>query len=62
MRLFEVANRFLKTPLEAREGKSIVPQRPGIGVEADEAKVLSFATEHWVVDRTGRRLVKENKA
>ena len=59
---FEVANRFLKTPLEAREGKLIVPQRPGIGVEVDEAKVLSFATEHWVIDRTGRRLVKENKA
>lgn len=60
--LFEVANRFLKTPLESRAGTLIVPQRAGIGVEVDEATVRSFATEHWVVDRTGRRLVKETQA
>jgi L-alanine-DL-glutamate epimerase-like enolase superfamily enzyme len=47
----------LKTPLEVRDGRLIVPRGPGIGVDVAEDVVRSFATEQWVVDRDGRRLV-----
>lgn len=49
------ASRVLKTPLERRGGRLIVPQCPGIGVDVDEAAVRSLATEQWVVDRDGHR-------
>jgi L-alanine-DL-glutamate epimerase-like enolase superfamily enzyme len=54
--LFATAATVLHTPLELRHGQLIVPNRPGIGVEVDEAAVKSVATEHWVVDTRGRRL------
>ena len=46
----------LQTPLLQRNGRLLVPERPGIGVEVDEAAVAAMATEHWVVDSAGRRL------
>lgn len=59
--LFEMAGSFLKEPLTHRAGRLIVPQRPGIGVDVNEAAVKSMATEHWVVNRDGRRLFSEGK-
>lgn len=56
--LFERANTFLKEPLPHRDGRIVVPQRPGIGVDVNEAAVEAMATEHWVVDASGRRQVK----
>ena len=53
--LFATAGSVLRTPLEVRGGRLLVPARPGIGVEVDETVVQSLATEHWVVNATGRR-------
>ncbi len=36
-------NAFLKQPLEARPGEAIVPERPGIGAEFDEARLARYA-------------------
>lgn len=57
--LFAIAGSVLRTPLEQRTGRLLVPNRPGIGVEVDEAAVRRLATEHWVVDASGRRTVPE---
>jgi L-alanine-DL-glutamate epimerase-like enolase superfamily enzyme len=54
--LFAATGRVLGTPLEQREGKLIVPTRPGIGVEVNEAEVRSLATQQWVVDHDGHRM------
>lgn len=53
--LFEAVSALLKTPLTTHNGKLIVPQRPGIGVEVNEEAILSMTTEHWIVDSKGRR-------
>lgn len=55
--LFPSMNSMLKTPLEEKNGLLQVPDRPGIGVEVDEAKVKKMSVEHWLVDERGRRLV-----
>ncbi len=54
--LFETVGAVLQTPLVQRDGRLLVPERPGIGVEVNEAAVAAMATEHWVVDSKGRRL------
>jgi D-galactarolactone cycloisomerase len=53
--LFEAVSIVLKTPLRLRKGKLLVPDKPGIGVEVNEAAIKKASTEHWVVDRNGRR-------
>lgn len=57
--LFEPVGIVLKTPLQVDQGKLMVPNRPGIGVEVDEAAVAAISTEHWIVDAEGRRTKKE---
>jgi L-alanine-DL-glutamate epimerase-like enolase superfamily enzyme len=59
---FEIVGAVLKTPLAERKGRLIVPERPGIGVEVNEGAVVGMATEHWIVDFTGRRLVAKSAA
>ncbi|MBS1813301.1 MAG: mandelate racemase/muconate lactonizing enzyme family protein [Acidobacteria bacterium] len=54
--LFGVANSLLSTPLEEAGGDLIVPDRPGIGVDVDEAAVAAVSSEHWIVDSNGRRM------
>ncbi len=44
------ANNILSTPLETRNGKLIVPQRPGIGVEVDEAALAEVTEDHWTLN------------
>jgi mandelate racemase len=39
------ANAILKQPTEIREGHAIIPDRPGNGMEWDEAKVKKYAVE-----------------
>ncbi len=56
--LFEAVNALLQTPLALRSGRLLVPERPGIGVEVNEAAVVAAATEHWIVDGSGRRLAE----
>jgi L-alanine-DL-glutamate epimerase-like enolase superfamily enzyme len=51
-------SKVLKTPLQQRDTRLVVPELPGIGVEVDEAAVRSLATAQWVVDEKGRRLVE----
>lgn len=53
--LFATVGSVLRTPLVERAGRLIVPDRPGIGVDVDEAAVAGLATEHWVIDDRGRR-------
>lgn len=53
--LFEKVNGVLKTPLQETNGRLHVPERPGIGVEVDEAAVARLAVEHWIVDSSGRK-------
>ncbi|MDO8542393.1 MAG: mandelate racemase/muconate lactonizing enzyme family protein [Opitutaceae bacterium] len=55
--LFEAVGAVLKTPLVQRNGRLIVPQQPGIGVEVNEDAVAAMSTEHWIVDTKGRRCV-----
>ena len=55
--MFETVGTVLKTPLLLRQGRLAVPERPGIGVEVDETAIAGIATEHWIVDGVGRRLV-----
>jgi L-alanine-DL-glutamate epimerase-like enolase superfamily enzyme len=54
--LFEAVGELLKTPLEIKNGKLVVAQKPGIGVEVNENAVKKFSTEHWVVNAQGRTL------
>jgi L-alanine-DL-glutamate epimerase-like enolase superfamily enzyme len=54
--LFETANRFLRTKLIEKDGVLHVPEQAGTGVEADEAAIAEFATEHWTIDAAGRHL------
>jgi L-alanine-DL-glutamate epimerase-like enolase superfamily enzyme len=54
--LFEAVGELLKTPLGIKNGKLVVSQKPGIGVEVDEIAVKNFSTEHWVVNPEGRNL------
>jgi D-galactarolactone cycloisomerase len=60
--LFAIAGSVLCTPLEQRAGRLIVPERPGIGVEVDETAVRRLATEHWMVDASGRRRESQTEA
>ena len=55
--LFQAVGRVLQTPLQQEGGKLVVSERPGIGVEVDETAVESLASEHWVVDHGGHRLL-----
>ena len=54
--LFDTANAILRTGLREENGILEVPRRPGIGVEVDEEAVRAIATEHWILDASGRRL------
>jgi L-alanine-DL-glutamate epimerase-like enolase superfamily enzyme len=56
--LFDKVNSILKEPLVQRNGRLVVPQRPGIGVDVLEPAVEALASEHWVVDPSGRRQEK----
>ncbi|MBT3603472.1 MAG: mandelate racemase/muconate lactonizing enzyme family protein [Candidatus Latescibacteria bacterium] len=47
--LAERANTILKTPLEWQGGKLIVPMRPGLGVEIDEAALTDVIAEQWTI-------------
>lgn len=51
-------SKVIKTPLQQRNSRLVVPTGAGIGVEVDEAAVRSLATAQWVVDEKGRRLVE----
>jgi len=55
--LFATACDVLTEPLQKRGGRLVVPTRPGIGVDVNEAAVAKITTEHWVVDGNGRRQV-----
>ena len=55
--LFALACEVLEEPLERRGGRLVVPARPGIGVDVNEAAVARITTEHWVVDANGRRQI-----
>jgi len=46
----EHANRMLSTPLRIREGRPVVPDGPGLGVEVDEEAVRASSAEHWRVE------------
>ena len=48
--LTQNANRHLKTPLETRDGKLVVPQGPGLGVEVDEEAVAASSVARWTVE------------
>ena len=37
------ANPVLRSPLEIRDGRAIVPEVPGCGLEWDEARVSEYA-------------------
>lgn len=54
--LFDAVSDVLQTPLVQRNGRLLVPGRPGIGVEVNEGAIAARATEHWIVDENGRRL------
>jgi len=43
------ANTILKTPLEWKNGKLIVPMRPGIGVEINENALTNVIAEQWTI-------------
>jgi len=47
LQLCERANTILSTPLKARDGKLIVPNLPGIGVEVNE-EALAEVTDHRI--------------
>ena len=53
---FPIANSVLTTPLGERDGRLLVPEGPGTGVEVNEAAIRGYATEQWIVDTKGRRL------
>jgi L-alanine-DL-glutamate epimerase-like enolase superfamily enzyme len=55
--LFATACDVLTESLQKRGGRLVVPARPGIGVDVNEAAVAKITTEHWVVDGNGRRQV-----
>jgi galactonate dehydratase len=55
--LFDAANSLLKAPLTVKNGKLMVPQHPGLGIQVDEDAVKKFASEHWLVDVGGHRKV-----
>lgn len=50
LQLTERANTILSTPLEARNGKLIVPTRPGIGVEVDETALAEVTADHISIE------------
>jgi len=43
-------NSMLTTPLEVCQGKPLVPDRPGLGVEVKEEAVRASAAGHWRVE------------
>jgi L-alanine-DL-glutamate epimerase-like enolase superfamily enzyme len=47
--LAQRANTILKTPLEWKDGKLLVPSRPGIGVEIDEAALAGVIVDQWTI-------------
>jgi L-alanine-DL-glutamate epimerase-like enolase superfamily enzyme len=49
LQLCERANAILSTPLEARDGKLIVPDRPGLGVDIDEDALATVTDDHTVI-------------
>ena len=55
--LFATACDVLDEPLEKRAGRLVVPARPGLGVNVNEAAVRKITTEYWVVDAGGRRQI-----
>ena len=49
LQLTERANTILSTPLEVRNGKLIVPTRPGIGVEVDETALAEVTADRITI-------------
>lgn len=47
LELTQTANNILETPLQAQNGRLIVPQGPGIGVHVNEEALASVTTQHW---------------
>ena len=50
LQLTERANTILSTPLKARNGKLLVPTRPGIGVDVDEEALAAVTAHHTTVE------------
>lgn len=50
LQLTERANTILTAPLEARNGKLIVPEGPGLGVDIDEAALDAVTDAHHTVE------------
>lgn len=59
--LFEAVSRILKTPLQQENGRLLVPDRPGIGVEVNEEAVRALSTAHWIVDDKGHRTMEHSR-
>ena len=53
--MFPAANRVLRTPLCEEGGMLRVPEGPGLGISVDEDFIRGHVTEHWIVDRNGKR-------
>ena len=49
LELTQRANTILTTPLETQNGKLLVPQRPGIGVDIDEKALAEVTADHWTI-------------
>ena len=49
LELTQRANTILTTPLETQNGKLLVPQRPGIGVDVNEQALAEVTADHWTV-------------
>ncbi|MEE2709675.1 MAG: mandelate racemase/muconate lactonizing enzyme family protein [Gemmatimonadota bacterium] len=49
IKLMDGVTQLLNTSLEEKEGRLIVPDGPGLGVEVNEEVVQSNTTEHWSV-------------
>lgn len=50
LELTQNANRHLRTPLETKDGRLLVPSLPGLGIEVDEESIRQSTTSHWTVE------------
>lgn len=56
--LVAAGSQLLEKPLQVEDGKLLVPQTPGIGVNVNEDAVQSLSNGHWIVDEKGYRPVE----
>lgn len=59
--LVAAGSQVLVESLHQNQGSLIVPERPGIGVEVNEAAVKSLSSAHWVVDENGSRNLEHSR-